>query len=67
MISTKSNFKTASEAFDYMYIKIKNKGVSKYINNAEKLWAIWEKLGSINSLLQPLSKGKIPVNIVPNP
>ena len=27
MISTKSNFKTASEAFDYMYIKIKNKGV----------------------------------------
>jgi thymidylate synthase len=27
MISTKSNFKTASEAFDYMYIKIKNKGI----------------------------------------
>ena len=27
MISTKSKFKTASEAFDYMYIKIKNKGV----------------------------------------
>ena len=27
MISTKSNFKTASEAFDYFYIKIKDKGV----------------------------------------
>ena len=27
MISTKSNFKTASEAFDYFFIKIKNKGI----------------------------------------
>mgnify|MGYP002697713957 FL=1 len=27
MISTKSNFKTASEAFDYFFVKIKNKGV----------------------------------------
>ena len=27
MITTKSNFKTASEAFDYFYIKIKDKGV----------------------------------------
>ena len=27
MISTESNFKTASEAFDYFYIKIKDKGV----------------------------------------
>ena len=27
MISTKSNFKTASEAFDYFYIKMKDKGV----------------------------------------
>jgi thymidylate synthase len=28
MINTKSNFKTASEAFDYFYIKIKDKGIS---------------------------------------
>lgn len=27
MISTKSNFKTASDAFDYFFIKIKDKGV----------------------------------------
>lgn len=27
MISTKSNFKTASEAFDYFFIKIKDKGI----------------------------------------
>tara|TARA_R110002012_G_scaffold85883_8_gene213982 strand:+ start:1466 stop:2116 length:651 start_codon:yes stop_codon:yes gene_type:complete len=28
MINTKSNFKTASEAFDYFFIKIKDKGVN---------------------------------------
>ena len=28
MINTKSNFKTASEAFDYFFIKIKDKGIN---------------------------------------
>ena len=27
MITTKGNFKTASDAFDYFYVKIKNKGL----------------------------------------
>ena len=38
MISTKTNFKTASEAFDYFYIKIKDKGVD--FDNTKALFNI---------------------------
>ena len=38
MTNTKTNFKTASEAFDYFYIKIKNKGVE--FDNTKALFNI---------------------------
>ena len=48
-------------------INIIKKGTNRYINKAAILWIICDELRFNNSLLQPLSQGKIPVTVVPNP